>query len=206
MAGTLDLDKILSRPKDDPAARVTRIAKPLASPAQCVLCGKSQHPVGFASFDNLDFEFFGSLYFCGDCVGDIARPFGFLGRDELEAIIAKLQEQETELKTLRSAVVNLENLIDAYTALRGTNDILAGLDSVRSQSATHVVQPSKEGVGSPTDGETGRVTESSTDESGVTNGDSTSDEHRSVEGLDDVRPSTADDNDPLGLAELGINL
>jgi len=197
MDTTLDVNKILARPKDDPAARVRKISKPIASPAQCLICGKDRHPVGFASFDNVDFEFYGSLYFCGDCVGDIARPFGFLSREEIDAVVKKLTAQEIELKILRKSVVNLENLVDAYTALRGAGDNISGVNSVRSESATLSAQTDSREL-------QGNFSEGTPNHSGVTSGDTETDQHGSSEGLNDLRATTG--SDTLGLAEFGIEI
>lgn len=101
-----------SLPESDPSARITRIQTPIASPGSCVICGKSDHPDGFAATDNLDFEFYGTVYFCGDCVGDYARVFGFISPNELVQLRLHAAAQDAELNTLRQAVLGLESTVD----------------------------------------------------------------------------------------------
>lgn len=102
----------------DTSARVKRIPAPIASPGCCGLCGKVSHDRGFASTDNFDFEFYGTLYFCYDCVGDYARTFGYMSREEVTNLLEELKSQRAELDVLRESVVNLESILDAYSNLR----------------------------------------------------------------------------------------
>lgn len=100
----------------DPSARIKRIPAPIASPGSCVICGKNEHPDGFAQTDNLDFEFYGTVYFCADCVGDYARAFGYLSSDDLVGLREHIDAQNTELNTLRQAVLGLESTVDGLVA------------------------------------------------------------------------------------------
>ncbi len=99
-------------PESDPSARITRVMTPVASPGSCVICGKNYHPDGFAATDNLDFEFYGTVYFCADCVGDYARVFGYVSPTELVQLRAHNTAQDAELNTLRQAVLGLESTVD----------------------------------------------------------------------------------------------
>lgn len=101
----------------DPSARITRVDVLRASPGCCAICGKSDHPEGFAATDNFDFEFYGTVYFCADCVGDYARVFGYKSPSELDDLLEKYTQQAEELKILRQAVVLLENAVDNLTGL-----------------------------------------------------------------------------------------
>lgn len=99
-------------PDIDPSARITRVPTPIASPGCCVLCGKNEHPLGFAATDNLDFEFYGTVYFCADCVGDYARAFGYLSPSDFADLRTHIELQDEELRTLRQAVLGLESTVD----------------------------------------------------------------------------------------------
>lgn len=99
-------------PDVDPSARITRIANPVASPGCCVICGKSEHPLGFAATDNLDFEFYGTVYFCADCIGDYARVFGYLSPGDFVELKSQLEAYEKELSILRQAILGLESTVD----------------------------------------------------------------------------------------------
>jgi hypothetical protein len=107
----------------DASARITLVETPIASPACCVVCGKAKHPLGFAATDNLDFEFYGTVYFCADCVGDYARVFGYLSKDQYESITERLEAQDKELAILRRTIILLENTVDSLTDLRSLSTV-----------------------------------------------------------------------------------
>lgn len=187
--GALDTVETFS----DPAARITRISRPVASPAQCAICGKDSHPLGFAATDNFDFEFYGTVYFCADCIGDYARVFGFMSRDEIQNVLDKLAIQEAELKVLRSSIINLESIVDAYSSLRGVkpSDLPSNVSNDVSATSTDAGNNEGKAVASGTDNIREGVTVS---------GEQSIDERSNESGRDDVHDSTADNI----LAELGI--
>lgn len=121
------------------AARVQKLAVPVASPGMCGICGKNEHPDGFADA-RLDFEFYGTFYLCGDCVGDYARLFGWLHPMQARALAKKYDELSKELDLHREALLNLEESVEHltnYRMLRSTitnaNDD-GNLDAVTSES------------------------------------------------------------------------
>jgi hypothetical protein len=122
------------------AARVQLLAAPVASPAMCGICGKNEHPDGFADA-RLDFEFYGTFYLCGDCVGDYARLFGWLHPMQARALAKKYDELSKELDIHREALLNLEASVEHltnYRMLRSTvsnDDDDSNLDAVTSGSA-----------------------------------------------------------------------
>lgn len=153
-------------PDVDPSARITRVMSLPASPGCCALCGKTEHPKGFAATDNFDFEFFGTPYFCGDCIGDYARVFGFISPENLQDVMQRLANQDEELDLLRRSVTNLETLVDAYAKLHldsgivppsGTLVIGASEDApepvleAEGRVLTLVAEPSNEGTGEEPD-------------------------------------------------------
>lgn len=89
---------------------------PQASPGKCGVCGYSGSDRKFLN-TRLDFEFYGILIFCADCVGAMANDFGFLSPDQSSDIIQRLEDNEQELVTLRSAVLQLETLGDLVAGL-----------------------------------------------------------------------------------------
>lgn len=159
----------------DPSARVTRIDAPIASPGSCAICGKNSHPQGFADA-RLDFEFFGTFYLCADCVGEYARLFGYVSSDDLATLRAHLDAQNTELHTLRQAVLGLESTVDGLIAdahRRNSSPVVhdhepgSSTDSVPSNPVDEsdaglpvgdttepesVVEPTASGDAEPTDG------------------------------------------------------
>jgi hypothetical protein len=181
-------------PPVDHSARIKRISAPVASPGKCAICGKPKHPQGFAATDNFDFEFYGTVYFCYDCIGDYARIFGFMSREEIEDLLARLTNQTEELKILRASVVNLETIVDAYTSLRGplsSNPVPVISDA---DSAT----PSDEGTVSGEGSNLRLVTEASGDS---VSGEQSVSERGDEPGRDDVHDSGTDI-----LKELGIDI
>lgn len=95
----------------DPSARITRLATPVATPGNCGICGKDQHPKGFADA-RLDFEFYGTFYLCYDCVGEYSRLFGYVGPEDIVGLRDVVDAQNAELNTLRQAVLGLESTVD----------------------------------------------------------------------------------------------
>jgi hypothetical protein len=189
---TASLDKAVQT-FSDPSARVTRISRPVASPAQCALCGKDTHPDGFAATDNFDFEFYGTVYFCADCVGDYARVFGYMSRAEIQNVLDELTRQKEELEVLRASVVNLESIVDAYSNLRGVKP------SDISRDVSHDVSTETVDAGNVS-GEGTTPEPDSSGEGVVIAGEQSSDERSNESGRDDVYDSPANDT----LAELGI--
>lgn len=125
----------------DPSARIKRVPAPVASPGSCVICGKNEHPDGFAQTDNLDFEFYGTVYFCADCVGDYARAFGYLSSNDLVGLREHIDAQNTELNTLRQAVLGLESTVDGLVADAHRRSTKHADDITRGRPATPVVIP-----------------------------------------------------------------
>ena len=107
----------MTLPSVNPSARVQRIPNPIASPGQCGICGKNEHPEGFADA-RLDFEFYGTLIFCRDCAGEIASVFGYHAPEDLIALREQVEDQNAELNTLRQAILGLESAVDGLTNYR----------------------------------------------------------------------------------------
>lgn len=110
----------------DASARVQRVPVPVASPGSCLLCGKSKHPEGFAFF-GIDFEFYGTLYFCADCGGDIANCFGWMEPNRVSSILAEHDQVIKENVILGQQVEALEQAVDALTRYRSASDDLTSL-------------------------------------------------------------------------------
>lgn len=100
----------MSESSDLLSARVKLIEAPIASPGQCALCGKNSHPVGFAAPDNMDFEFYGTFYLCGDCVWDFARLFGYTSAEESAKLKERVRQAEDDAYILASSLQYLGDL------------------------------------------------------------------------------------------------
>jgi hypothetical protein len=90
------------------------------SPAKCGLCGYSNTDRQYLDFaGKLDFEWYGSLAICEQCVAAMAADFGFIQPAQALALEARVEEAERELVTLRAAVLQLESLHDLIAGLAG---------------------------------------------------------------------------------------
>lgn len=101
----------MTLPSVNPSGRVQVYPSPVAAPGQCGMCGKAEHPKGFVDI-RMDFEFYGVLYFCYDCVGDIGRAVGFYAPEDLSSLRARVERQDDELVILREAILGMESTVD----------------------------------------------------------------------------------------------
>jgi hypothetical protein len=115
-------------------AKVQLVPVPIASPGKCVGCGKYEHPKGFA-WPQLDFEFYGTLYICGDCVADYAALFGFIPPEQAILLARRIMELEQENDLLKASLENLESAVEHltnYRMLRNTTSDTGNSSSVSS--------------------------------------------------------------------------
>lgn len=89
---------------------------PVASPGQCGVCGYGGNDRQYLD-PRLDFEFYGSLYFCSECMASMAAVMGYIEPAKARTLELRVEEAERELVVLRAAVLNLENLHDALAGL-----------------------------------------------------------------------------------------
>lgn len=132
----------------NPSGRVQVIASPIASPGSCGVCGKSSHDRGFVD-PRMDFEFYGTLIFCYDCIGDMARVMGYLSDDELEKIRETVDDQNDELNTLRQAVLGLEAAVDGLVNYR---DLYGNAAHPRGRAAVDLAVAAPGPVPGPSEG------------------------------------------------------
>lgn len=64
------------------ASRFQWVERPVVGPGKCIVCGSANRPcVDFG----LNFDRYGAVYFCEDCIGAAARVFGFKSIGEIAA-------------------------------------------------------------------------------------------------------------------------
>lgn len=80
---------------------------PVASPGQCGICGYSGSDRSYLD-PRLDFEFYGTLIFCSECMASMAEVMGFIEPAKARSLETRVEEAERELVTLRAAVVAIE--------------------------------------------------------------------------------------------------
>lgn len=119
---------LTSEHKVSSSARVQVIPAPIASPGKCVFCGKNQHDKGFID-PKLDFEFYGTLYFCADCVGDIARTLGYIDTEQAIKLAQEIRRLSEELELHREALLNLEESVEHLTNYRMLRSLSADSNS-----------------------------------------------------------------------------
>lgn len=117
------------------AARVQLIPAPIASPGHCVICGKSEHEKGFVD-PRLDFEFYGSLYFCCDCVGEIASLFNFISPEKAVMLATRLQQLEEETAIQRESLLLLEQTVDNLANYNSIRSVAVNASNATSESST----------------------------------------------------------------------
>lgn len=114
------------------AARVQVIPAPIVSPGVCGICGKTEHPEGFADL-RLDFEWYGTLYFCADCVGAIARPFHFISIEQYQDMLDTISTLDAKCQRFADSYEKLVGFIseqrDAVNRSVLTDDGVGPLDS-----------------------------------------------------------------------------
>lgn len=154
---------------------------PVASPGHCGICGYAGNDRRYLD-PRLDFEFYGSLIFCEECIASMSVLFGHLTPKLVADLEARVEASETELIRLRAAVAAMESFNVAFSSLgysvshgsdRGGN-LAIGTIATADQDAEDV------------SGEAG-------------SGDSATDESPVQQGPDDVRDDSADDSFDFGL-------
>lgn len=99
-----------SRPGD----RIQVLDQPVAAPAICVVCkaGGGKLPQGerlkFIDF-GMDIEYYGAVYFCSNCIVNVAYALGYYGPAEMAAVeskLARLYIEHAEMKDQNDALRN----------------------------------------------------------------------------------------------------
>lgn len=156
--------------------RHTIIDTPISSPGQCVICGYGGPDRRYLD-SRLDFEFYGTVYWCETCVAELARMFGYIEPSQALALERRVQEAERELVNLRAVALAVEDFkravgIDAHVSI-GASDFWPSDEHV----ASGIIEGEQELPFEPDSGE-------GSDDSG-------SDEQVAERGRDDVRDPDA---------------
>lgn len=154
------------------------LTSPVATPGNCGVCGYSGNDRRYLD-PRLDFDFYGSLIFCEDCVASMSVLFGHLTPDLVRDLESRVEASETELVKLRAAVAAMEDLSVAFGSLGlGTSSDVYRGSSLADRDAIAADQIAPDDV------------------IGEGSGDSEADLSDLLEGPDDVRDDSADD--PFG--------
>ncbi len=154
--------------------RFTILDHPVASPGHCATCGYSNNDRKYVDL-RLDFEFYGTVVFCVECVGAMAQLFDFLKPAQTLALEARVEEAERECIQLRAAVAAFGDFGAAIAAVNFS-------DSFGGSVGTLTSSPSAE---------PGRITFSPTADSGSRSEDRQINKSSSESRRDDVHDATA---------------
>ena len=123
-----------------PSARVQVIPSPIVSPGNCGVCGKSSHPVGFADA-RLDFEWYGTFYLCGDCVGDYARAFGFIDETQYQHLLDNICDLAEKLDWYKAQYEKLGSILGEQYNSASVNPIAHRSDNSDSVNVPTQSEP-----------------------------------------------------------------
>lgn len=179
----------------DPSARIRLISDPVASPGHCAICGKNEHPEGFAYIDNFDFEFYGSVIFCADCGLTIGRVFGAASGDEVTDLKKRLHALTEESNNLRQYALTMEDTLDNLSIL---SDLRSRLSDSSDSDLSDVVGSDEANNESDSEVTTGADFAVGDTVSAGETADGESDEVSSEQGRSNVQRSDASLDELLG--------
>jgi hypothetical protein len=90
---------------------------PEALPGHCGGCGRAKDNLGFID-TGLQFEYFGALIFCSECVLDMASKFGYINMETADSLKSRVSELEEETMRQRAAILGLEEALDGIQTAR----------------------------------------------------------------------------------------
>lgn len=166
--------------------RLTVLDYPVALPAHCGLCGITGQERKYLDL-RLDFEDYGALIFCEECVMSMAQVFGYIKPVQARELEARVEEAERELIQTRALLTNLGSLRVSLDALGlGAGDAPITISHVAFDS-----------VDKPDEGSTGEDTGESDElpDSEQSDSDKSSDES----GSDDTSESESTNSSFLSL-------
>lgn len=156
---------------------------PMVDPARCGVCGYGGKERRYID-PRLDFDFYGTLIFCEECLASMARLFDFIEPAQALALEARVEEAERELISLRAAVAAVEAFRVAIGAST-TNSVPVYEPDSSNVPDSVAVAPSADDAGTP--------------ESGAGSSDDIA-ESPSVEGRNDLRDFDTSNNSGIGLS------
>ena len=90
---------------------------PQALPGKCGQCGKAKDNLGFID-TGLQFDFYGALIFCSECVLDMASKFGYINMETADNLKSRVAALEEENMRQRAALLGLEEALDGLQLIR----------------------------------------------------------------------------------------
>jgi hypothetical protein len=87
---------------------------PISTPGVCGSCGISESKDGFVN-TGLDFEFWGTLIFCRNCVSEMASIYGLISPEVAEDYQLEKDLLIKEVEVLREALTSSKGIIDGFS-------------------------------------------------------------------------------------------
>ena len=97
--------------------RVVITPTPVATPGCCCVCGYAGSDRVYIDY-RLDFEFYGTLYFCSDCGMEPARLLGWTDPSKTLDLINANKTLVVQLENLTKRANELEHSLDVFAASR----------------------------------------------------------------------------------------
>lgn len=119
---------------NNPAARFVIVAVPPLSPGHCFSCTRNVCEDGFVD-GQIFIDYVGGIYFCADCVREMAALFGLVDATQLEA---KYAAALAELDQLQSSVENLESQVDTLSYERLRSRGMLSISDIPSDSSSDI--------------------------------------------------------------------
>lgn len=101
----------------DAKGQFSIVNSPQALPGHCAGCGKPNDPHGFID-TGFDADFHGVIYYCSECIFDMASKFGYITPEMADQFKRQISELEVESAKQRAAILGLEETIDGLLAVR----------------------------------------------------------------------------------------
>lgn len=101
---------------ENPSAKIQHTFVLQTSPGCCAICGSGQDPNGFVD-TGLDFEFWGRVFFCPQCVEQIAGVFGFIHPKVVEDLQGERDLATLELHQANDRITHLESVLGGLSVL-----------------------------------------------------------------------------------------
>lgn len=107
---------------ENPSDKILFTQVIMTAPGQCAICGSGQDQNGFVD-TGLDFEFWGRVFFCPQCTGQIAAVFGFISPADYDDLQGERDLAQLELRRANETIENMRRIVDGLRGISLLNPI-----------------------------------------------------------------------------------
>jgi hypothetical protein len=116
---------------------------PPAAPGKCVVCGTTEGP----QIDiNFDIDFYGAVYFCRNCLTQVANALEYKSPSQWRMAQEELQAKRDEIHKWRTMYDELKSALDSANVLRDFVSRIDGLASVPVEDTTKPAEVAEQPV------------------------------------------------------------